>query len=122
MNIPFLSFQYMQQSIREEMISSFTEVYDSAWYILGKRVEAFEQAYAAFNNVSHCVGVSNGLDALVIALKALNIGEGDEVIVPSNTFIASVLAVTHVGATPVFVEPDEKTYNINPALIEKAVT
>lgn len=122
MNIPFLSFGYMQESIREEMINSFTEVYDSAWYILGKRVEAFEEAYATFNKVTDCVGVSNGLDALIIALKALNIGEGDEVIVPSNTFIASVLAVTHLGATPVFVEPDEKTYNINPALIESAIS
>ncbi|MCW3110757.1 MAG: Glutamine--scyllo-inositol transaminase [Segetibacter sp.] len=112
----------MQEAIRGEMINSFTEVYDSAWYILGKKVEAFEQAYASFNNVSHCVGVSNGLDALIIALMSLNIGEGDEVIVPSNTFIASVLAVTYVGATPVFAEPDEKTYNINPASIEKAIT
>lgn len=111
----------MQQSIREEMVQSFTEVYDSAWYVLGKKVEVFEQAYGSFNKVSHCVGVSNGLDALVISLKTLSIGEGDEVIVPSNTFIASVLAVTHVGATPVFVEPDEKTYNINAALIEKAI-
>lgn len=117
-----MSFQNMQQSIREEMINSFTEVYDSAWYILGKKVEAFEEAYARYNQVSNCVGVSNGLDALVIALKTLNIGAGDEVIVPSNTFIASVLAVTSVGATPVFVEPDEQTYNINPALIRNAVT
>lgn len=122
MNIPFLSFQHMQAAIREEMIRSFTEVYDSAWYVLGKKVETFEQAYASYNKVSHCVGLSNGLDALVIALKALNIGAGDEVIVPSNTFIASVLAVTYVGATPIFIEPDERTYNVNPALIEQAVT
>lgn len=112
----------MQESIRDEMIQSFTEVYDSAWYILGKKVEAFEEAYAKFNQVAACVGVSNGLDALVIALKTLQIGKGDEVIVPSNTFIASVLAVTYVGAAPVFVEPDERTYNINPALLEKAIT
>lgn len=122
MCVPFLSFQYMQKSIRDEIINSFTEVYDSAWYILGKKVEQFEQAYAKFNQVPEAVGVSNGLDALVIALKTLSIGEGDEVIVPSNTFIASALAVTYVGATPVFVEPDERTYNINPALIEAAVT
>jgi len=112
----------MQQAIRGEMINAFTGVYDDAWYVLGKRVESFEKAYAAFNQVSHCVGVSNGLDALVIALKTLGIGEGDEVIVPSNTFIASVLAVTYVGAKPVFVEPDERTYNIHPALIEQALT
>jgi dTDP-4-amino-4,6-dideoxygalactose transaminase len=122
MKIPFLSFQPMQESIREEMINSFTEVYDSAWYVLGKKVEAFEQEYASYNSVSHCIGVSNGLDALVISLKTLHIGVGDEVIVPSNTFIASVLAVTYVGATPVFVEPDEKTYNINPVSIDRAIT
>ncbi len=122
MNIPFLSFQYMQQSIREEMITSFTEVYDSAWYVLGKKVEDFEKAYSNYNDVSECVGVSNGLDALVIALKTLKIGKGDEVIVPSNTFVASALAVSYVGATPVFVEPDEHTYNINPSLIEQAIT
>lgn len=122
MKVPFLSFQYMQQSIRQEMIDTFTEVYDAAWYVLGKKVEAFEQAYAKYNQVSLCVGVSNGLDALVLALKTLNIGAGDEVIVPSNTFIASVLAVTYVGATPVFVEPDERTYNLNPALLAKAIT
>ena len=82
----------------------------------------FEKEYAAFNKINEAVGVSNGLDALHISLKVLEIGEGDEVIVPSNTYIATVLAVSYVGAKPVFVEPDEQTYNINPLLIEAAIT
>ncbi len=122
MKIPFLSFSPMHQPIREEMIQTFADFYDSNWYVLGDRVKKFEQSYAAFNRVSHCVGVSNGLDALHIALKALTIGPGDEVIVPSNTYIATVLAVSYVGATPVFVEPDINTYNIAPANIEAAIT
>lgn len=122
MKIPFLNFQPMHASIRDEMNQSFLNVYDSYWYILGEKVKAFENEYAIFNGVDHCVGVSNGLDALILALKALEIKPGDEVIVPSNTYIATVLAVTHVGATPVLVEPDELTYNINPKLIEDKIT
>ena len=93
MKIPFLSFSYMHEQIREEMHRAFSAVYDSYWYVLGKQVGTFEAAYAEFNGVSHCVGLSNGLDALHLSLKALGIGEGDEVIVPSNTYIATVLAV-----------------------------
>jgi len=81
MNIPFLSFSHMHGQIREEMHQAFSEVYDSYWYVLGKQVGAFETAYAGFNGVKHCVGLSNGLDALHLSLKALEIGEGDEVIV-----------------------------------------
>ena len=122
MNIPFLNFEPMHSSIREEMRQCFDNVYDSYWYVLGKNVTDFERSYAGFNKTQHCVGVSNGLDALHLALKACGIGEGDEVIVPSNTYIATVLAVSYVGATPVFVEPRLYTYNINPELIEKAIT
>lgn len=122
MKIPFLSFENMNQIIGKEIIRAFQEVFDSKWYILGEKVEEFQQAYAAFNRVDHCIGVSNGLDALFLSLKVLNIGPGDEVIVPSNTYIATVLAVSYVGATPVFVEPNKETYNIDPALIELAIT
>jgi len=122
MNIPFLSFSHMHGQIREEMHQAFSEVYDSYWYVLGKQVGAFETAYAGFNGVKHCVGLSNGLDALHLSLKALEIGEGDEVIVPSNTYIATVLAISFVRAIPVFVEPDILSYNMDPGKIEAAIS
>ncbi|HEY8658400.1 MAG TPA: DegT/DnrJ/EryC1/StrS family aminotransferase [Hanamia sp.] len=122
MKIPFLSFECVNKQIKAEILSSFENFLDSSWYVLGKQVKKFEEEYAAFNDVKYCVGVSNGLDALHIALKALNIGAGDEVIVPSNTYIATALAVSYVGATPVFVEPDINTYNINPSKIEAAIS
>lgn len=122
MNVPFLCFEGMHSPIKAEIMQAFEKFYDSNWYVLGERVKTFEAEYAGFNQVRHCVGVSNGLDALHIALKALNIGPGDEVIVPSNTYIATVLAVSYVGATPVFAEPNLQTYNIDPAAIEAAIT
>ncbi len=103
-------------------MAALGRVYDSYWYVLGDEVKNFEKAYSAFNHVPHTVGVANGLDALVLALRVLDIGPGDEVIVPSNTYIATWLAVTQVGATPVPVEPDPATSNLNPALIEAAIT
>jgi len=122
MKIPFLSFESSNQQIKSEILSSFEHFFDSAWYVLGDQVKQFEQEYAAFNHVEHCIGVSNGLDALHLALKALDIGKGDEVIVPSHTYIATALAVSYVGATPVFVEPNINTYNIDPTKIEAAIT
>lgn len=122
MKIPFLSFDGMHPALREQMIQAFTDFYDRQYYVLGKSVEKFETEYANFNQVRHCIGVSNGLDAIYLSLKALGIGVGDEVIVPSNTFIASVLAVSYTGAKPVFVEPNELTYNIDPKKIAKAIT
>jgi dTDP-4-amino-4,6-dideoxygalactose transaminase len=122
MKIPFLSFQEANKKIKTEVLSAFEEFFDSAWYVLGEKVKTFEQEYADFSQTKHCVGVSNGLDALHLALKALEIGEGDEVIVPSNTYIATALAVSYVGAKPIFVEPDIRTYNIDPLQIEKAIT
>jgi dTDP-4-amino-4,6-dideoxygalactose transaminase len=122
MNIPFLNFEPIHVAIRQEMQNAFLEVYDSNWFILGNRVKSFEEQYAQFNQVLHSVGLSNGLDALILSLRALDIKAGDEVIVPSNTYIATVLAVTHVGATPVFVEPDPSTYNIDPGKIEEKIT
>ncbi len=122
MKIPFLSFEATNKKIKEEILSSFEIFFDNAWYVLGEQVKNFEKEYAAFSEVQNCVGVSNGLDALHIALMTLDIGEGDEVIVPSNTYIATALAVSYVGATPVFVEPHLFSYNIDPAKIEAAIT
>jgi len=97
-------------------------VLESGWYILGKEVEQFEQRFAAYCEARHGIGVANGLDAIMLALRAYGIQAGDEVIVPSNTFIATWLAVSQCGATPVPVEPVEATYNIDPALVEAAIT
>ncbi len=97
-------------------------MYDKQWYVLGDQVKAFEAAYAEFNGVHHCIGVANGLDALHLALLALNVGPGDEVLVPSNTYIATWLAISFVGATPVPVEPNPVTYNIDPSRLEAAIT
>jgi dTDP-4-amino-4,6-dideoxygalactose transaminase len=120
--IPFLNFESMHSVIREEMKLAFEQVYDSYWYVMGKSLIEFESAYAAFSNTKHCIGVSNGLDALHLSLKACAIGPGDEVILPSNTYIATALAVSYVGATPVFVEPKIGTYNIDPDKIVETLT
>lgn len=122
MKIPFLSFDHSHLAIAHELRNAFDTVLTNNWFILGQYLEKFEYEYASFNRINHAVGVSNGLDALVLALKALKIGPGDEVIVPSNTYIATALAVSHVGATPVFVEPRIDTYNINPDLIVEKIT
>lgn len=122
MKIPFLSFDYTNEIVEKEMHEAFTNVFNSKWYILGKYVEAFEKKYAEFCNSSYCVGVSNGLDALMLSLKACDIKTGDEVIVPSNTYIATVLSITHAGATPVFAEPDKNTYNLTAEGIESHIT
>ena len=122
MNIPFVSFRPMEKELNSDIRGAFDRVLNNSWYISGSEDESFEKAFAEYCGVKYCVGVGNGLDALMLILKALNIGEGDEVIVPSNTYIATALAVTYVGAVPVFVEPDIRTFNINPALIESAIT
>lgn len=122
MKVPFVSFRPMERELDQELRAAFDRVYTRSWYIEGEEDAAFEKAFAAYCNVGGCVGVGNGLDALMLALKALGIAEGDEVIVPSNTYIATALAVTYVGATPVFVEPDIRTYNIDPTKIEAAIT
>ncbi len=122
MQIPFNSFSYTSKLLKAEMMQAFEQFFDSEYYILGKSVQEFEQKYAALTQANHCVGLANGLDALHIALKVLGIGSGDEVIVPSNTYIATVLAISYVGATPVFVEPNSKTYNLNPEKIEEKIT
>ena len=122
MKIPFVSFLAMEKELNNEIHEAFERVFNRSWYIGGIEDESFEKKFAEFCGSQYCVGAGNGLDALMLALKALGVGEGDEVIVPSNTYIATALAVTYVGATPVFVEPDIRTFNINPELIEETIT
>lgn len=112
----------MHAAVREEVLEATRRVYDSQWYVLGSEVDQFEKDYSAFNQVAHTVGVGNGLEALTLALRALGIGPGDEVLVPSNTYIATWLAVSHAGATPVPVEPDPTTSNLDPANLAAALT
>ena len=122
MTVPFVSFLPMEKELDRQLREAFERVYERSWYILGKEDEAFEKAFAEYCGVKHCIGTGNGLDALMLPLKALGIGPGDEVIVPSNTYIATALAVTYAGALPVFVEPDIRTFNIDPARIEAKIT
>lgn len=120
--IPFLDLKSPYIELKDELDAAYRRVMESGWYILGKEVESFEAEFAAYCEAKQCIGVANGLDALHLIVRAYGIGPGDEVIVPSNTYIATWLAVTHAGATPVPVEPDERTYNIDPSKIEQAVT
>lgn len=120
--IPFLDLGAAYRELNVEIDAAVNRVLESGWYILGPEVEAFEAEWAEFCEAKHAVGVANGLDALSLALKALDIGPADEVIVPSNTYIATWLAVSGVGAMPVPVEPNPTTYNIDPARIEAAIT
>lgn len=122
MKVPFVSFLPMEWELNKSIREAFERVYSRSWYIDGLENERFNKEFANFCGVKCSVGVGNGLDALMLALKALGVSNGDEIIVPSNTYIATALAVTYVGATPVFVEPDIRTYNINPANIEAAIT
>lgn len=122
MKIPFVSFRPMEKELDKELRQAFERVYAGSWYIEGKEDTAFENEFAQYCGAAHCVGTGNGLDSLMLVLKALNIGEGDEVIVPSNTYIATALAVTYVGAIPVFAEPDIRTFNIEPSKIEEKIS
>ena len=120
--IPFVDFKPMEKELNTELHEALDRVLCSSTYIKGKEDEAFESEFADYIGTKYCVGCGNGLDALMIALKSLNIGHNDEVIVPSNTYIATALAVSYVGAKPVFVEPDILTYNIDETKIENAIT
>lgn len=122
MNIPFLSLKETYEELKPELDEAVARVLASGWYIGGQEVEAFEEAWADYTGASHAVGTGNGLDALTLALRAMDVGPGDEVIVPSNTYIATWLAVTYAGGTPVPVEPVEATYNLDPSRIEAAIT
>jgi len=122
MEIPFADLRPMHDELRSELDAAYKKVMDNSWFIQGKELEAFETEFAAYVGVKHCIGVATGLDALYLVLKAYGIGSGDEVIVPSNTFIATALAVSYAGATPVFVEPKMETFNIDASRIETAIT
>lgn len=122
MKIPFVTFKPLEKELDKEIREAFDRVYTRSWYIDGEEDAKFERAFSEYCNTEYCVGTGNGLDALFLSLKALGVGKGDEVIVPSNTYIATALAVSYVGATPIFVEPDIKTFNIDPNKIELAIT
>lgn len=122
MNVPFLSLLDTYKELKPELDAVYHRFMLSGHYVLGPETEAFENEFAKFCGVQHAIGISNGLDALVLILRALDIGPGDEVIVPSNTFIATWLAVSQVGAICVSVAPDEKTFNLDPKKIEAAIT
>lgn len=122
MNIPFSTFRPIHEEMKEELEEAFHEVLESSWYIRGEQCRQFEEEFASYCGMDYAVGVGNGLDAISLILKALGIGAGDEVIVPSNTYIATALAVTIVGAAPVFVEPEMDSYNIDPARIEEKIS
>lgn len=120
--IPFLDLKSPYLELKQELDEAISRVVSSGWFVGGSEVDLFEADYAQYCNTSHAVSVANGLDALHLALRAMDVGPGDEVIVPSNTYIATWLAVSQCGATPVPVEPDSRTYNIDPTLIEAAIT
>ena len=120
--INFLDLHKVNERFRAEIDARFKQVLDAGWYIHGKQDEIFEQHFAAFVGTKHCIGVANGLDALNLIIRAYGFGPGDEIIVPANTYIATILAISENGCTPVLVEPDIKTYNINPELIEEKIT
>ncbi len=124
--IPFLDLKKLNNQYAHELKNACARVIDSGWYVLGNEVSEFESEFAAYCGVKHCLGVANGLDALILILDAyIELGvmsKGDEVIVPSNTYIASILAISKAGLTPVLVEPCETTFNLDPRLIEQAIT
>jgi dTDP-4-amino-4,6-dideoxygalactose transaminase len=122
MKVPFNDFASPYQELKAELDEAYTRFMQSGWYVLGKEVEAFELEYAAYCGTRFCVAVGNCLEAMHLVLRAWSIGPGDEVIVPSNTYIATWLAISHAGAVPVPVEPDPRTYNLDPALVEAAIT
>ena len=122
MKVPFLDLKAAYLELKEELDFAYRRVMESGWYILGEEVEAFEREFAEYCGVKHCIGVGNGLEALHLILRGYGIGEGDEVIVPANTYIATWLAVSYAGAIPIPVEPNLYTYNLAPELIEETIT
>ena len=122
MKIPFLSFEKMNADAKKGIMQVMEKTFDGGWYVMGESLKEFEREYAVFSDTKHAIGISNGLDALHLALKACGTMPGDEVIVPSNTYIATLLAVSMCGATPVLVEPKEETFNIDPKKILEKIT
>src|ERR1051325_5691502 len=122
MNVPFLDVAAAYTELRDEIDDAVNRVLKSGYYLLGNELDQFEQEFSRYCGVKHCIGVANGLDALHLILRAMDVGPGHEVIVPANTYIATWLAVSYAGATPIPVEPDECTYNMDPNLVEPAIT
>lgn len=120
--IPFLDLKAINAKYKDEIKARIDKVLDSGWYLLGEQNKQFEGNFAAYCGARYCIGCANGLDALRLIIKAYGFGKGDEIIAPANTYIASILAITDNGCTPVLVEPDLDTYNINPDLIEAKIT
>ena len=120
--IPYENLKLLNQSFEEDFRLKFNDFLESGWYILGNEVANFEKEFGDFHDEQFVVGVANGLDALILSLKCCNFNKGDEVIVPSNTYIASILAILQCDLTPVFVEPNIATYNIDPFKVEQAIT
>lgn len=120
--IEYENLAKVNQPFFNKFKKAFNDVLDSGWFILGKNVEKFEKEFAAYNNVKYCAGVASGLDALILSIKALGLEKGSEIIVPSNTYIATILAIMQNGHIPVLVEPDIETYNIDPLQIETSIT
>lgn len=120
--IEYENLKKFNESFFDEYIEEFKLFLESGWYILGDNVKSFEKQFAAYCGAKYCVGVASGLDALILSLEAFEFKKGSEVIVPSNTYIATILAITRVGLKPVLVEPDIKTYNIDPTKIEEKIT
>ncbi len=124
--IEFLNLKDITKRNKEDLLKAFEDVLDSGWFILGEKLKKFENEFAQYCGTKYCIGVANGLDALILILEGYKqlgfINEGDEVIVPSNTYIACILAISKANLTPVLVEPDINTYLIDPALIEKKIT
>ena len=120
--IKFLDLYKINERLRKEINGKITQVLDSGWYLLGEETENFEQNFAKYCGVKHCIGVANGLESLNLIIRGYGFAQGDEIIVPANTYIASILAISENGCTPILVEPDINTYNINPDLIEKKIT
>ena len=124
--LPFLDLKAINKQHRKDLIEAATRVIDSGWYILGPEVEAFEEEFAKYCGTKYCVGVANGLDALLLVIRAWKemgkLKDGDEIIVPANTYIASILAITENKLKPIFIEPDLNTYNLSAQNIQKAIT
>lgn len=120
--IKFLDLYKINERLRKEINDKIAQVLDSGWYLLGEETENFEQNFAKYCGVKHCIGVANGLESLNLIIRGYGFAQGDEIIVPANTYIASILSISENGCTPILVEPDINTYNINPDLIEKKIT
>src|ERR1044072_2327302 len=122
MRVPFLDLKLPYAELRDELDAAYRRVMESGWFIMGDELRAFETEFAAYCGTRHCIGVGNGLEALHLILRALGVGPGDEVIVPSNPYIATWLAVSYAGAKPVPVEPDPNTHNLDPERVQDAIT